>query len=478
MDWGNDYFTFSDTNIEYIWRFLQAMHEQRLALPGHRSTEWCPRCGTSISRARAASAATRTAPTRRSSSASRCSTGRASRSSIWTTTPWTLPANVAAAVQPGRRVRPPRERRVGRGRALPGRDVRRARARRAELVGLALRRARSTTCPRPPGSSTASSRGTRSRSTRAPASSTSRPGCGAEDFELVARPRPARAHAGRRGRALLRPTTAGCTASRPARPPSRSSADLARARPARRTPARSSTATPSAGAATRRSSSASPTTGSSPSTSCARSCSTANATVEWTPAYMGKRMDDWLRNMGDWNISRRRYFGLPAAVLPLRLRAPDRRSARRPSSRSCATGRPRPARGAPPAVDRRRRDPLRGVRNEDVRRIPEVGDVWLDAGIVPFSTLGWENPEWVEGGYATGAAEGLTGRRSSRPRLLGDVVPGRLGLRDARADPSLVLLAALHVGRARWARRRSGRCSATRRCSTSTAARCTAPGGT
>ena len=24
MDWGNDYFTFSDTNIEYIWRFLQA----------------------------------------------------------------------------------------------------------------------------------------------------------------------------------------------------------------------------------------------------------------------------------------------------------------------------------------------------------------------------------------------------------------------------------------------------------------------
>jgi isoleucyl-tRNA synthetase len=22
-------------------------------------------------------------------------------------------------------------------------------------------------------------------------------------------------------------------------------------------------------------------------------------------------MDDWLRNMGDWNISRRRYFGLP-----------------------------------------------------------------------------------------------------------------------------------------------------------------------
>jgi isoleucyl-tRNA synthetase len=28
MDWGNDYYTFSDTNIEYIWRFLKLMHER------------------------------------------------------------------------------------------------------------------------------------------------------------------------------------------------------------------------------------------------------------------------------------------------------------------------------------------------------------------------------------------------------------------------------------------------------------------
>src|ERR1044072_8821224 len=49
MDWGNDYFTFSDTNIEYIWKFLKLVHERGWLVLGHRSTEWCPRCGTSIS---------------------------------------------------------------------------------------------------------------------------------------------------------------------------------------------------------------------------------------------------------------------------------------------------------------------------------------------------------------------------------------------------------------------------------------------
>ena len=43
MDWGRDYFTFSDTNIEYIWRFLSIVQERGWLYRGHRSTEWCPR---------------------------------------------------------------------------------------------------------------------------------------------------------------------------------------------------------------------------------------------------------------------------------------------------------------------------------------------------------------------------------------------------------------------------------------------------
>src|SRR6476659_3781822 len=49
MDWDNDYYTFSDTNIEYIWRFLKEVHGRGWLFQGHRSTQWCPRCGTSLS---------------------------------------------------------------------------------------------------------------------------------------------------------------------------------------------------------------------------------------------------------------------------------------------------------------------------------------------------------------------------------------------------------------------------------------------
>src|ERR1041385_3112782 len=49
MDWGNDYFTFSDMNIEYIWKFLKIVNERGWLYTGHPSTEWCPRCGTSLS---------------------------------------------------------------------------------------------------------------------------------------------------------------------------------------------------------------------------------------------------------------------------------------------------------------------------------------------------------------------------------------------------------------------------------------------
>lgn len=49
MDWDNDYYTLSDTNISYIWKFLAKCKERDWLYMGHRPMTWCPRCGTSLS---------------------------------------------------------------------------------------------------------------------------------------------------------------------------------------------------------------------------------------------------------------------------------------------------------------------------------------------------------------------------------------------------------------------------------------------
>src|SRR5438093_1497122 len=100
MDWDNDYYTFSDTNIEYIWRFLKATHERGWLYKGHRSTVWCPRCGTSISQHELFAGEYKELehPSLFVKFPLKGRDGEALV--IWTTTPWTLPANVAAAVNP------------------------------------------------------------------------------------------------------------------------------------------------------------------------------------------------------------------------------------------------------------------------------------------------------------------------------------------------------------------------------------------
>src|SRR2546426_7431624 len=101
MDWGNDYFTFSDTNIEYIWKFLKIVHERGWLYVGHRSTEWCPRCGTSLSQHELSQSGVYQEKSDPSLFVRFPLLDKPGESVVvWTTTPWTLPANVAAAVQP------------------------------------------------------------------------------------------------------------------------------------------------------------------------------------------------------------------------------------------------------------------------------------------------------------------------------------------------------------------------------------------
>ncbi len=133
----------------------------------------------------------------------------------------------------------------------------------------------------------------------------------------------------------------------------------------------------------------------------------ANATVEWTPEFYGKRMDDWLRNMGDWNISRKRFFGLPLPFYPCECGHLNVIGSRAELEERALRGLEQLQELHRPWLDA---VPISCEEcGAEVERIPEVGDAWLDAGIVPFSTLGWRNERARPGGYATGASAGLSG---------------------------------------------------------------------
>ncbi len=101
MDWDNDYYTFSDTNIEYIWRFLKEVQRKGWLYKGHRSTQWCPRCGTSLSQHEQSGEENYHLLEHPSLYVRFPLLDREGEAVVvWTTTPWTLPANVAAAVRP------------------------------------------------------------------------------------------------------------------------------------------------------------------------------------------------------------------------------------------------------------------------------------------------------------------------------------------------------------------------------------------
>jgi isoleucyl-tRNA synthetase len=99
MDWGNDYFTFSDTNIEYIWRFLKEC-TPRLAVQGPSFDPVVPALRDVALEARAGGEENYALIEHPSLEVRFRSTGARTVARRWTTTPWTLPANVAAAVKP------------------------------------------------------------------------------------------------------------------------------------------------------------------------------------------------------------------------------------------------------------------------------------------------------------------------------------------------------------------------------------------
>ena len=100
MDWNDSYHTMSDENNYTIWLFLKKCHERGWIYEGRDVMPWCPRCGTGLSQHEIVTEGYQEVehpglyvrfPLRDRSGESLL---------VWTTTPWTLTSNTAAAVHP------------------------------------------------------------------------------------------------------------------------------------------------------------------------------------------------------------------------------------------------------------------------------------------------------------------------------------------------------------------------------------------
>lgn len=109
--------------------------------------------------------------------------------------------------------------------------------------------------------------------------------------------------------------------------------------------------------------------------------------AHWIPKYAGRRMQNWLDNMEDWMISRKRFYGLALPFYECKC------------GEFVVIGSKDELKKL--AIDPEKVDKLPTLHRpwideiiikcpkckQEIKRIPDVGDCWLDAGVVPFSTL-------------------------------------------------------------------------------------------
>ncbi len=393
MDWRNSYYTYSDLNISHIWSVLKMAHEKGWLYRGHRSMPWCARCGTALSEHEMKMEDAYKEMAHLSVYVRFPVEGHGKESFlVWTTTPWTLPANVALAVRPELdyvRVKQGGETFVlskgTLGSALRGSYEVLEMLKGARLIGA---RYVGPFDELPSAQEAVPHHRVIAWKDVGEAEGTGivhiAPGAGTEDFELgkleglpvlVPIDEDARFQRGYgflegkeardvgseiahdldvRGR-LYRseqyrhryPTCWRCKEEIVFRVDDEWFISMQELRP---------------------------------------QLMEAAAKVNWVPESAGKRMQDWLANMGDWNISRKRYWGLP---LPFY---------------TCARCDHFFVLGSQEELRERARSGLGQLRelhrpwidhvvvrcpkcDGDAERVKEVGDCWLDAGIVPFSTL-------------------------------------------------------------------------------------------
>lgn len=131
------------------------------------------------------------------------------------------------------------------------------------------------------------------------------------------------------------------------------------------------------------------------------------AKTNWLPESSGKRMQNWLDNMSDWNISRKRYWGLPLPFYQCQKCDTTTVVGDIDELRRLAVDK-----GEVDSLPELHRPWIDKVKikcpncKSEVKRVEEVGDCWLDAGIVPYSTLNYKQDkkywrEWFPADFIT-----------------------------------------------------------------------------
>ena len=96
VDMDNPYVTYHNDYIESVWWALKQMWDKELIYKGHKVMPYCPRCGTTLSSHEVAQGYK---DVKDSSAYVKFKLkGEDKYILVWTTTPWTLPSNVALAV--------------------------------------------------------------------------------------------------------------------------------------------------------------------------------------------------------------------------------------------------------------------------------------------------------------------------------------------------------------------------------------------
>ena len=97
LDYDNPYVTYDNTYIESVWWALKTIWDKGLLYKGHKILPYCPRCGTSLSSHEVAQGYK---DIKEASVVAQFKVKGKDNEYIlaWTTTPWTLPSNVALCV--------------------------------------------------------------------------------------------------------------------------------------------------------------------------------------------------------------------------------------------------------------------------------------------------------------------------------------------------------------------------------------------